>query len=390
MNRNRHLSPIKQVTRRSSGNLYAWDLLLLIVAPRNREPWGEQSVLHAPVNISGTATELVEGLRVRGIGSDAVFWKSHPFWPTDGYVVHRNCHRILFFFVALRHYSVFHFYYGLSLLPRNVDLPILRLLGKRIFMNYVGSDARITSLDVRRNPYATLYFGNVGDKNHPSEDARKLRRLRWHALWATAAISGPSIRLYLEGVYASDRFRSDLRINNLAAWRHTAPIRANVSSGTPECRQNAVVHVVHAPSNPLIKGTDAVRAAILQLQREMPELRYTELTGVASAAVVESLASADIVVDQLLLGGIGTLAWEAMLLGKPVVAHITDQHYAQDFMEGSICRATVDNLIDVLRRLAKSEHARQVFGDTGRLFAESELEPDRLDSELIHMYLHWK
>lgn len=390
MNCIRHLSPIQRVSGRSSGNLYAWDLLQLIVAPRNREPWGGQSVLHAPTNISGTATDLVEGLRARGIGSDAVCWKSHPFWPTDGYIVNRRFRRILFFFVALRHYSVFHFYYGLSLLPRNVDLPILRLLGKRIFMNYVGSDARITSLDHRRNPYAPLYFGNVGDADHPSEDARKLRRLRWHALWATAAVTGPSGRLYLEDVYGSDRVRSDLRINNLAAWKHTAPIRANVSTEAPEWRANAGVHVVHAPSNPRLKGTDVVRTAILQLQREMPELRYTELTGVASATVIESLASADIVVDQLLLGGIGTLAWEAMLLGKPVVAHISDQHYAQDFMEGSICRATVDNLFDVLRGLVKSEHSRRAFGDTGKVFAESALEPDRLYSELIHMYLHWK
>ena len=38
--------------------------------------------------------------------------------------------------------DVFHFYFGLTLVPQSLQFPILRLFGKRSVMHYLGSDIR--------------------------------------------------------------------------------------------------------------------------------------------------------------------------------------------------------------------------------------------------------
>ncbi|WP_462152118.1 hypothetical protein [Pseudoalteromonas xiamenensis] len=58
------------------------------------------------------------------------------------------------------------------------------------------------------------------------------------------------------------------------------------------------IKIVHAPSNPLIKGTPLVRAAIKKLQIEGYEFEYVELQNVSNQQVLEHLKTAHIVLNQ--------------------------------------------------------------------------------------------
>lgn len=369
-----------------AGDIGMQAMVKLIWSPVGSAHLDNIRVLHCPNNVSGTATELAEGLRARGIPSDAVLWKAHPFWPNDGYVVRNRWLQLLFFFAAVRHFNVFHFYFGQSLLPLNIDLPILKLLGKRTFMNYVGSDCRITFVDSRENLFAPLYYGSVISRNNPARDQIKLLSMRWHSLWVNAAITGPKSREFLKEVYDEDCIVSHVRLNNTAAWRHIEAREEYLTQVSDCIKQKETVVVVHAPSNPRLKGTKYVRASIQEIQRDFPHLEYRELTGMPSAEIIEALASADIVVDQLLLGTIGTLAWEAMLLRKPVVAHVTDSHYQRDFPEGVIWRATVEDLTPRLRELLHSPKRRAECAESGHRFALSALNRNHIYNELINLY----
>lgn len=58
------------------------------------------------------------------------------------------------------------------------------------------------------------------------------------------------------------------------------------------------IRIVHAPSNPTLKGTDIVRSAVRALGEQFPNVSYTELTGVDNAAVKRALEGAHIVLNQ--------------------------------------------------------------------------------------------
>ncbi|MDF1678190.1 MAG: hypothetical protein P1U32_05795 [Legionellaceae bacterium] len=73
-----------------------------------------------------------------------------------------------------------------------------------------------------------------------------------------------------------------------------------------------VITIVHAPSNPIVKGTGLVRAAIKKLELEGYAFKYIELIGVPNEEVITTLNTAHIVVNELYTFVPGLLGIEAM------------------------------------------------------------------------------
>ena len=70
--------------------------------------------------------------------------------------------------------------------------------------------------------------------------------------------------------------------------------------------------VLHAPSNPLIKGTPIVRAAIKKLKTEGYDFEYIELSGIEHSKVMEILRKAHIVLNEFYAFVPGVFGVEAM------------------------------------------------------------------------------
>src|SRR3989338_5011793 len=108
-------------------------------------------ILHAPVDIGGQPWGFSAAFRVLGYPSETVVFDQAYFaYPVDHDLRLRQYHplrrfwvRSLFFLKALKQYDIFYFYFAQSLLPYGLDLPILRLLGKKTFCIYQGCDIRL-------------------------------------------------------------------------------------------------------------------------------------------------------------------------------------------------------------------------------------------------------
>jgi hypothetical protein len=61
----------------------------------------------------------------------------------------------------------------------------------------------------------------------------------------------------------------------------------------------STTRILHSPSNPKAKGTEAIRVAVLELKDEGFDIEYTELQGVPNQAVRDAVSQADIAIDQL-------------------------------------------------------------------------------------------
>ncbi len=77
--------------------------------------------------------------------------------------------------------------------------------------------------------------------------------------------------------------------------------------------------LLHAPSSPIIKGTQLVRAAIAALREEGFEFEYIEVTGVPHEQVLEHLSRAHIVLNEFYSHAPGVFAVEAMAAGCVVL-----------------------------------------------------------------------
>lgn len=82
--------------------------------------------------------------------------------------------------------------------------------------------------------------------------------------------------------------------------------------------------VLHAPSSPLMKGSDVVDAVLGELSGE-GLVEYRRLRDVPPALVADHVRDADLVVDQVHLGNVGVLALEAMACGRVVLGHAIAQ-----------------------------------------------------------------
>lgn len=92
--------------------------------------------------------------------------------------------------------------------------------------------------------------------------------------------------------------------------------------------------VLHAPSSPVIKGTQLVRAAVKALQQSGFEFEYVELVGVPHEQVQEQLRRAHVVLNQFYAHMPGMFGVEALASGC-VVLMSADEHIEADLPSGS-------------------------------------------------------
>lgn len=99
-----------------------------------------------------------------------------------------------------------------------------------------------------------------------------------------------------------------------------------------------IIKILHAPSNPVAKGSSIIEGIIHKLRNEGLPVEFVRLENVPNEKVLDELAKCDLVVDEMYsdipLGGLGT---EAAFALKPV---INGGYYADQILE--------DYLVDVI------------------------------------------
>jgi len=122
--------------------------------------------------------------------------------------------------------------------------------------------------------------------------------------------------------------------------------------------------VLHAPTNPLVKGTKLIEPVVESLhQRGVVD--YRRVIRVPPAQMPTLYATADIVLEQFALGMYSVTSVEAMAAGRLAIAHVHDQvrdHVrAVTGLELPVVEATPATLEDVLRDIAsRPSHYRSI------------------------------
>ncbi|HEX3057667.1 MAG TPA: hypothetical protein VHP82_16165 [Gaiellaceae bacterium] len=303
-------------------------------------------VTHCPVNTAGIPWANVQALRARGVDARLVVfnrYRLHPEADVDlqrrGGLVRQQGTQWKAFARLAPKTDIFHFYFGLTLVPKSVQFPLLQVLRKPSVMHFLGSDIR----------------------GRPADELRWARR-------AGATVIGSY---------------------DAARWlphAHVIPPGIDVVAIAPAPPSDSEHPVVlHAPSSRSRKGTEEVVAAaeLLGLNLELVE-------GVDHRAAFERYRAADLVVDQLNAGWYGMFAIEAMALGKPVVAFLHEEatrRTEEAFgLKVPIVHATKETLTEVLRELVASPEELRRIGAASRAYVERVHDLSVVGERLLDLY----
>jgi glycosyltransferase involved in cell wall biosynthesis len=303
-------------------------------------------VTHCPVNTAGIPWANVQALRARGVQARLVVFNRYRLHPEADIDLERHggfARRQLTQWTAFARLAprtdIFHFYFGLTLVPKSVQFPLLRKLHKRSVMHFLGSDIR----------------------GRPEEELE----------WARSA------NAVVVGSYDAVRWVPD------ACVIPPGIDVASIEPAPPSVSARPVV--LHAPSSRSRKGTDDVVAACEKLGLEL-EL----VEGVDHRAAFERYRAADIVVDQLNAGWYGMFAIETMALGKPVVTFLHEEAVRRTEeafgVELPLVHATRDSLADVLQRLVDAPEERRRIGAASRAYVERVHNLSSVGDRLLDLY----
>jgi glycosyltransferase involved in cell wall biosynthesis len=163
-----------------------------------------------------------------------------------------------------------------------------------------------------------------------------------------------------------------------------------VAEATQQRRVEDVVRIVHAPSDPVGKGSEEINQAIQNLIKQGHRIEYVAVVGRTNREVKEILAGCDFVVDQLYYDvSLSILGTEAAFLGKAVLfgSYARDEFKkvvpAAHLPPAVVCRP--EEIEGAIKGLVVDQKLRARLGMNGREFAGRNYGPKRVAENLLRL-----
>lgn len=190
-----------------------------------------------------------------------------------------------------------------------LTLPIIKLLGKPGLIEFVGGERNPEVEFLDNKFYKEIYYAGY---EYPYETAKNNEQIQ--NLFSKAGFSALALPNYLQHF-------SPIYFKNI----YSGFQRIDVSTFNPVFPDvnNEIPLIIHSPSAPIAKGTKYVLRAIEKL-KEKYDFEFRLVQNMPHSKAMELVKSSDIFIDQLMLGGYGMAAMEAMAFGKPVICYMKD------------------------------------------------------------------
>jgi len=329
-------------------------------------------ILHSPINIAGQASIIAKAQRELGVESDVLVFNQNYLGyyhdinlslsekPLPIALIVKSLNFIRCFFK----YDVFHFHFARTLLPKNLDLPILKFFGKKIVMSYYGDDIRQLSIAKKLEHH---YAREISID--PKLEDRKRKKIRRINRYAGATITGYELLEFTPGSQITE-----LAVD-LSKYQF---IRLNKGIDSKP-------NIVHAPTNRIIKGTKYILNAVEKLKEEGYDFNFILVENRSHEEAIAIYKSADIVVDQIMIGTYGYFAVECMALGKPVLCFIRDE-MKEHYTDVPLLNTNPDNVYDNIKLLIENPGMRDELGIKGRKYVEEVHDSKKIAKEMIELY----
>ena len=208
---------------------------------------------------------------------------------------------------SLNRIDTYIFVYGRSFFPWNLDLPILRILGKKT-ISVIGHGSET------RPPY--LFYNGVSSASEEIDDALIKDMYR-----TTQSMKNQIARIekYSTYIVGSSVTCQLLTKNFIEMYALRQPINLHVIQARTHELKNSIT-ILHSPSDPIVKGSSVIRDIINNIQARYPnfKIEFVEISGVSNSEVIAAISKADLVIDQLWSDSpMAMIGYESASLGTP-------------------------------------------------------------------------
>jgi glycosyltransferase involved in cell wall biosynthesis len=302
-------------------------------------------------DVPNNLVELAKWLSYKRISTPKSSLFKKIFWST----LQEFTKGILFIW-AITKFDVFIFS-SYSTFLRFYDYPILKFFNKKIITQFHGSDIRPPYINGK---YMSKEV-NIGVSNSIKLSKKIKKRLEIIEKYADHIISIPPQSQFLKKPFIVRLFLG-LSLNENSIIQQTF-------------KPNKKIRILHAPSNPHVKGTKDIREAISNLKARGFDFDYIEISGVSNSTVVEEISKSDFVIDQLYSDyPLPRFATEAAMLCKPSIVggyaqNLWEELLPKDQMPTSIY-CLPENIETEIEKLLTDHEFRVQMGEKARGFIE--------------------
>ena len=327
-----------------------------------------------PTELANIAPLLASALKERGISVTVGGMLDFQYLNT----LQKIFKYLHYFLKSFLKHNAFIFLFGTSLIPYNLDLPMLKLLRKKTIVWFMGSDIRhYESLEAAARKAGIRYYKSKDQGAGTKALKTKLRAIHRVERCATYIISGPSYSQLLTREYMGKDMDSRIYIPiDVCNIRHDNIL-------------NPKMVVVHAPTHDKFKGTSYVTKAVEQLKREGYDFDFRLFRNMRNVEVRQALSEADIAVDQLFATGAGIFALEAMAAGCAVLGG-NKPEFSGFPRELPVIHTDPDNICDNLKMLLENPELRQELGEKGRKYVEKYHDHRKTAADILRLLTEGK
>lgn len=272
----------------------------------------------------------------------------------------------LFMRTVFRHRCLYIYFNGGPLMSRPVSWrvePFLyRIAGVRVVVMPYGGDVQVMSRS--RN----LWFKNAMAVDYPNHRLRQRRVAKQIDLWTARADHILSGVEWVDYQYHWDTLMLGHFSIDVDSWESTATQRP--ADGT--------LRIFHAPNHKTIKGSDHFIRAVEELRAEGVDVEVVMRERVPNEVIRETMASVDVVADQLIVGWYAMFALEAMAMGKPVLCYLRQDLLDLYEVEGllqpgemPIVNCNPLTVKETIRRLAADKTQLAEIAERGKRFVRA-------------------
>ncbi len=323
------------------------------------------NVLHGMSEISGQGYYTIQGLRRNGVNAElAVFSDGKSSYEADIILDRTKPQQVRDFAERkAKEIDIFHSHAGDAILPDQSDLDLLKKNNVRIFAEFHGTEIRYIFNDIPL-PFA------------PKEYIDSEERLQRQKLLLNLIDKSDGIILHSAG-------QCPYLPQPLSKPVYIVPLRVDVKKYEPQYEtDHERLRIVHAPTNRRFKGTDRILEALEHVKEDF-ELVLVE--GKTPEEARKIYRTADIIIDQISGGSYGVFSIEAMALGKPIIAYISEQTRLRHPLL-PVVSADFDSLGEVVSSLIPDKQRRIRLGKSGREYVERYHDNVRVTAFLPDLY----
>jgi hypothetical protein len=333
-------------------------------------------ILHAARNIADQPGAVVRSLR--RLGHDAEIWEydANPF----GFAVdrtipldHEGRDPTVFwrtFEEAIERFDVLHFHFARTLFPSDWgglppfwDLPIYRILGKRVFFTFHGTDIRIRRIHEQVNPWSHYRTSDIAADDDRTEKVIEICRAYADGLFVVS----------VEYLHFVPEATVMPRVIDLEAWPEQPPTQRDVPV------------VLHVPSRRGTKGTERILASLDRLRAAGVAFESRLLEGVSHADARAAIADADVIIDNVITGDYEVVSIEAMASSRVAVANVGPAVEAA-FPDAPVVAVDPDTFEPRLAALLADVERRRELAARGRAYVAATHDAPVIAARLISAY----